>query len=101
MPRRLKLNRSRNLQQLIFGVLFIITIVFITLKLSSRKPFQPSIRLSEPRSNLFLESQQCLAAFPENNKEIENAVKKGTVKLQRLPDNTKGLVQGRIKKGKV
>jgi hypothetical protein len=51
--------------------------------------------------SLFLTEDQCAAAFPGFNKEIENAVAKGSVELRRRKDSTPGLVQGRIKNGKV
>ena len=51
--------------------------------------------------SLSLEEKQCQAAFPGLTQEIENAVSQGPFELKRLPDDTPGLVQGRIKNGKV
>ena len=51
--------------------------------------------------SLSLEEKQCQAAFPGLTQEIENAVSQGPFELKRLGDDTPGLVQGRIKNGKV
>jgi hypothetical protein len=61
----------------------------------------PSYAPVEPANCLFLMPEQCDAAFPGLNKEIEHAVAQGPVQLKRLKDKTPGLVQGRIKNGKV
>lgn len=58
----------------------------------------PSYAVGE---SLSLAPDQCEAAFPGLNKEIENAVSIGPVQLKRLKDDIPGLVQGRIKNGKV
>ncbi|KAH8590787.1 glycosyl transferase family 90-domain-containing protein [Bisporella sp. PMI_857] len=55
----------------------------------------------EPHKSLFLSEDQCAKAFLVLNKEIDNAVAQGPFKLRRIQDNTPGLVQGRIKNGKL
>ena len=53
------------------------------------------------RKSLFLQEEQCRVEFPELMKEIENAIAEGPFQLRRLRDDSHGLVQGRIKDGKV
>jgi hypothetical protein len=53
------------------------------------------------RQSLFLTEEQCVDAFPAFDKEIKKAVAQGLFQLTRLRDDTPGLVQGRIKNGKV
>jgi len=56
---------------------------------------------SELGKSLFLADEQCVAAFPGLTKEIKNAVAEGPFDFRRLRDDLPGLVQGRIKHGKV
>lgn len=55
----------------------------------------------DPKNTLLLTADQCAAKFPGLNREIERAVAQGPVVLKRLKDGIPGLVQGRIKNGKV
>lgn len=52
-------------------------------------------------SSLFLAEEQCAAAFPGLFDQVDNAEAGGRFDLKRLKDDTAGLVQGRIKDGKV
>lgn len=60
-----------------------------------------SDKKAELKKSLFLTEEQCLPAFPGLTKEIGNAVAEGPFELRRLRDDLPGLVQGRIKDGKV
>ena len=51
--------------------------------------------------NLFLTEVQCRATFPGLMKEIDDAVARGPFELKKEPDDYTGLVQLRIKDGKV
>jgi len=51
--------------------------------------------------NRALNEEQCRAAFPGLTKEIDDAVARGPFKLDKEPPDHQGLVQGRIKNGKV
>ena len=51
--------------------------------------------------SLFLNEQQCRATFPGLTKEIDDAVARGPFILDKKPDDYQGLVQARIKDGKV
>ena len=55
----------------------------------------------EKLQNRALNEQQCRAAFPGLSKEIDDAVARGPFKLDKEPPDHQGLVQGRIKDGKV
>jgi hypothetical protein len=50
---------------------------------------------------LGLAGEQCTAEFPRLGKEIENAVADGAFVLKKAEDDVPGLIQGRIKDGKV
>lgn len=52
-------------------------------------------------TSLFLTEGQCTSAFPGLFNEIERGRKGEKFTLKRLPDDTPGLVQGRIRDGKV
>lgn len=56
---------------------------------------------AETLQSLSLTEDQCAAAFPGLTKEIDDAVARGPFPLMRQPDHHTGLVQGRIKNGKV
>lgn len=51
--------------------------------------------------NRALNEEQCRAAFPGLTKEIDDAVARGPFKLDKEPPDHQGLVQGRIKNGKL
>jgi len=51
--------------------------------------------------NLALTEEQCRATFPGLMKEIDDAVARGPFELEKEPDDYTGLVQLRIKDGKV
>ena len=51
--------------------------------------------------SLVLTEEQCAVEFPGLTKEIAKAVAEGPFKLEKRPFDTDGLVQGRIKDGKV
>jgi hypothetical protein len=51
--------------------------------------------------NLSMTESQCLATFPGLTKELENAKTFGRFKYARLPEDTIGLIQGRIKDGRL
>ena len=53
------------------------------------------------QGSLFLDEGQCRAAFPELNKEIDDGVARGPFHLKKAPADYMGLVQARIKDGKV
>jgi hypothetical protein len=55
----------------------------------------------ETLESLTLTEEQCRATFPGLTKEIDDAVARGPFDLKREPDHSTGLVQGRIKDGKV
>ena len=59
---------------------------------------QPS---KETFKKLSLTENQCRATFPGLMKEIDEAVARGPLKLVKEPDDYQGLVQGKIKDGKV
>lgn len=50
---------------------------------------------------LGLAGEQCTVEFPGLEKEIENAVGDGAFVLKKAEDDVPGLIQGRIKDGKV
>jgi hypothetical protein len=51
--------------------------------------------------SLVLTDERCAVEFPGLTREIENAVAQGPFKLEKRPYDSDGLVQGRIKDGKV
>ena len=51
--------------------------------------------------NLALTEEQCRVTFPGLMKEIDDAVARGPFELKKEPDDYTGLVQLRIKDGKV
>lgn len=54
------------------------------------------------QENLFLNTAQCMKAFPGFDTEIQEAMDRGPFPLKRIKDNSLGpAVQGRIKDGKV
>ena len=55
----------------------------------------------ETLESLVLTEEQCRATFPGLTNEIDDAVARGPFDLKREPDDYTGLVQGRIKNGKV
>ncbi|TVY14473.1 O-glucosyltransferase rumi-like protein [Lachnellula arida] len=55
----------------------------------------------ETTESLFLNEQQCRATFPGLTKEIDDAVARGPFVLDKKPDDYQGLVQARIKDGKL
>ncbi|QSZ32446.1 hypothetical protein DSL72_002020 [Monilinia vaccinii-corymbosi] len=92
------------------GILLLTVLVCIYLH-HTQSPKLPSsvLQLSvdghEPSSeilqSLSLTEEQCAATFPGLTKEIDDAVARGPFSLKRQPDHYTGLVQGRIKDGKV
>ena len=56
---------------------------------------------AELKKSLFFGDEQCAVAFPGLTREVENATGEGHFELRRLRDDLPGLVQGRIKDGKV
>jgi hypothetical protein len=63
--------------------------------------FSTQYPYKETLENLSLTEGQCRATFPWLMKEIENAVARGPFKLKKEPDDYTGMVQLRIKDGKV
>ncbi|APA08906.1 hypothetical protein sscle_04g036760 [Sclerotinia sclerotiorum 1980 UF-70] len=59
---------------------------------------KPSVDILQ---SLSLTEDQCAANFPGLTKEIDDAVARGPFPLRKQPDHRTGLVQGRIKDGKV
>ena len=59
---------------------------------------RPSKQILE---SLSLTEEQCHAAFPGLNKQIDDAAARGPFHLEKGPDNAHGSVEGRIKDGKV
>ncbi len=55
----------------------------------------------ETLENLSLTEEQCRATFPGLTKEIDDAVARGSFHLKKEPDDYTGMVQLRIKDGKV
>jgi hypothetical protein len=55
----------------------------------------------ETLGSLFLTPAQCDAAFPGLNLEIERAAARGPFELKKAAKTTHGLVEGRIRDGKV
>lgn len=55
----------------------------------------------ETQNSLFLDDGQCRATFPGLTKEIDDAVSRGPFLLEKEPDDYMGMVQARIKYGKV
>jgi hypothetical protein len=55
----------------------------------------------ETLQSLFLTDAQCKATFPGLTKEIDDAVARGPFRLEKLPADYTGLVQGRIRDGKI
>src|SRR5690606_226703 len=51
--------------------------------------------------NLSMTEKQCLATFPGLTKELENAKSFGNFRYAKLPEDTIGLIQGRIKDGRL
>lgn len=64
-------------------------------------PFLKSTPSKEIFESLALSENQCRTTFPGLAKEIDEAVARGPFKLEREPDDYQGLVQARIKGGKV
>ena len=92
---------------LLFLLLFSCSWLYIRSASILQTSFGPSAIYSTHRKNkeiyqsLFLTANQCMVAFPELNREIKNAIVQGPFVLKKLRDETHGLVQGRIKDGKV
>ncbi len=63
--------------------------------------FSKKVPSKETLNSLSLGKDQCRNTFPEVTKEIDDAVARGPFKLEREPDDYQGLVQARIKGGKV
>lgn len=67
----------------------------------------PPARSSKDRSpthssrSLFLNHEECNIAFPGLTKPVDDAVSRGPFKLKKKPGDYPGLVQGRIRNGKV
>jgi len=55
----------------------------------------------ETLQSLSLKEEQCRATFPGLMKEIDDAVARGPFKLEKEPDDYTGMIQLRIKDGKV
>ena len=55
----------------------------------------------ETLNSLSLTEEQCKATFPGLNHEIDEAVARGPFRLKKEPDDYMGLVQAKIKNGKV
>lgn len=51
--------------------------------------------------NLGMTEEQCLATFPGLTKELDHAKSMGKFKYAKLPEDTIGLIQGRIKNGRL
>lgn len=96
-------------RKLVRAVSLILLVVFILSKLSC----QPSHLLNplrllssqgpseDTKNNLSLNEKQCRATFPGLMQEIDQSVARGPFDLKKLPDNYQGIVEGRIKDGKV
>lgn len=100
--------RKLNKTTLLLVILAIAFFTFLLLRSSNDQPGPPmqhgptgSFSYYSIGKSLSLAPEQCEAAFPGLNREIENAVAQGPVQLNRLKNDTPGLVQGRIKNGKV
>lgn len=92
------------------GILFLIVLVCVYLYDKQSTNLRSSIlqfSVNEQTSSadilqsLSLTEDQCRAAFPGLTKEIDDAVARGPFPLKRQPGHYTGLVQGRIKDGKV
>ncbi|OCL01750.1 hypothetical protein AOQ84DRAFT_306094 [Glonium stellatum] len=62
---------------------------------------QPSSPAKDTFESLSLTAAQCENAFPDLTKDIDEAVARGPFKYEKTPGDYKGLVQGRIKNGKL
>lgn len=92
------------------GIFLLIVLICIYLYDKQSKNLRSSIFQLSPNAqkpsadilqSLSLTEDQCRAAFPGLTKEIDDAVARGPFPLKRQPDHRTGLVQGRIKDGKV
>ncbi|TGO17688.1 hypothetical protein BTUL_0015g00230 [Botrytis tulipae] len=92
------------------GIFLLIVLICIYLYDKQSKNLRSSIFQLSPNEqkpsadilqSLSLTEDQCRAAFPDLTKEIDDAVTRGPFPLKRQPDHRTGLVQGRIKDGKV
>lgn len=100
--------RSRNSVQVGLILLTVLICIYLYNKQSTdlrSSIFQFSVDGQEPSAgilqSLSLTEDQCAATFPGLTKEIDDAVARGPFPLKRQPDHHTGLVQGRIKDGKV
>jgi hypothetical protein len=67
-----------------------------------RSPAEEEERGGKPTfASLALTEKQCARAFPGLDREVENAVKRGGIELKREFGDIPGLIQGRVKDGKV
>lgn len=64
-------------------------------------PFKRHTASKEAQGNLGLNEKECTREFPGLVKEINDAVARGPFVLNKQPDDYMGLVQARIKHGKV
>ncbi len=64
-------------------------------------PFSSHFPSKKILNTLSLNEHQCRATFPGLTKEIDDAVARGPFDLEKEPDDYAGLVQARIKDGKV
>lgn len=64
-------------------------------------PFSRPTPSKEVLNSMSLSEDQCKATFPALTIEIVEAMARGPFKLEKEPDDYQGLVQARIKNGKV
>lgn len=79
-------------------------ITFVTDSLKTRNIYETvsgNYPSKEILRNLFLGEEQCRATFPGLMKEIDDVVARGPFELEKEPDDYTGMVQARIKDGKV
>lgn len=68
---------------------------------TAQRLLQDEAQTSSSTPHVDLSEQQCRATFPQLFTDINESVARGTFTLQRSSADYKGLVQGRIKDGKV
>jgi len=100
------LARRRSVRVALFCAVLLIVYRFSCTICGTTEPFNVFGRFSKylPKDiteSLSLNEQQCRAAFPGLTKEIDDAVARGPFILEKKPDDYQGLVQARIKDGKV
>jgi hypothetical protein len=100
------LARRRNVRVALFCAVLLIVCRFSCTICGTTNSFDVLSSFSkypskETTKSLSLTEQQCRATFPRLTKEIDNAVARGPFILEKKPDDYQGLVQARIKDGKV